>query len=50
MKFFFIGGASGFGWDEGTKTVTAPDSVWEDFIAVRQLCILPLVYRANVYD
>ncbi|KAI0090501.1 hypothetical protein BDY19DRAFT_935476 [Irpex rosettiformis] len=33
VKFFFTGGASGFGWDEEMKTVTAPNSVWDDFIA-----------------
>ena len=26
-------GTSGFGWDDATKTVTAPDTVWDAYIA-----------------
>ena len=25
---------TGFGWDPNTKTVTAPDDVWDDYIKV----------------
>ena len=47
-----IQNASGFGWDEGTKTCTASLDVWEKYIAVHSISYIEIIiyhHRTDPY-